>query len=254
MLVTVILAENLVPRYLAYMGAASCLKKRSIRPSFRLAGDDVPSVDVLITCCGEALDVVLDTVRAACTLDYPKERYRVVLLDDGNSVGLLSQIEALRNDYSNLFYTARGVGVKTHSKAANLNHRLAFVEDLKTGPSEYLAVLDVDMIPMPNLLRALLPHLFNDSSFAMAISPQYFYNIPDGDPLCQGTDLIFDVFILEHDNSDSTFCTGTGFVFRRSAAEQIGRFPVDQMNEDVMTSLLLCANNWKIAYVWEHLQ
>lgn len=236
------------------MGAVGSLKKRSIRPSFHLAGNDVPTVDVLITCCGESLDVILDTVRAACALDYPQERYRVILLDDGNSTNLKGQIEILRKSHGNLFYTARGVGVKTHSKTANLNHGLAFVENLRTGSSEYVAVLDVDMIAMPNLLRALLPHLLNDPSLAMAISPQYFYNIPDGDPLWQGTDLMFDVFLLERDSSDSTFCTGTGFVLRRSAAEHIGRIPTDQINEDIMTSLLLWANNWKSAYVWEPLQ
>ena len=225
-----------------------------MRPSYHLTGDNVPTVDVLITCCGENLDVILDTVRAACALDYPTERYRVVLLDDGNSPDLKVQTDKLRQSQRNLYYTARGVEVVTHSKAANLNHGLTFVKRLETGPSEYVAVLDVDMIPMPNLLRALVPHLLDDPSFAMATIPQYFYNIPDGDPLCQCLDYAFDVFLLERNTSDTTFCTGSGFVLRRSAVEQIGGFPTDQLSEDFMTSLLLCAKGWKIIYIWEPLQ
>ena len=225
-----------------------------MRPLFRLTGDDVPTVDVLIPCCAESFDVILDTVRAACALNYPRNRYRVVLLDDGNSADLKAQIEVLKQTEENLFYTARGVNVVKHSKAANLNHGLAYVEKLKTGASEYVAVLDVDMIPLPNILRALMPHLLINPSFAMATTPQYFYNIPDGDPLCQCTDLLFNFTMLELDNSNSTLCTGTGFLLRRSVADQIGGIPTEETSEDLMTSLLLLAEGWKIAYVWETLQ
>ncbi len=248
------LRQNVVPSYLASIGAVSHLRKLRMRPLLRLAGDDVPTVDVLIPCCGESLDVILDTVRAACALDYPKERYRVILLDDGNSVDLQYRIGIMRKDQGNLFYTARGVDVVTHSKAGNLNHGLAFREGLKTGPSEYVAILDVDMIPMPTFLRALLPHLLNDLSLAMAISPQCSYNIPDGDPLCQSPSSSFDIQKLLEDSSETVYCSGTGFVFRRAAAKQIGGIPTDQLMEDVMTSLLLFAKGWKVAYVWEPLQ
>lgn len=250
------LRQNVVPSYLAYIGAVSHLKKLRMRPLLRLAGDNLPTVDVLIPCCGESLDVILDTVRAACALDYPPERYRVILLDDGNSADLQDRISMMRKDHRNLFYTARGVEVVTHSKAANLKHGLAFREGqgLKTGSSEYIAILDVDMIPMPSFLRALLPHLLNDPSLAMATSPQCFYNIPDGDPLCQCLSASFDIARLLEDSSGMVFCSGTGFVFRRSAAEPIGGIPTDQLMEDVMTSLLLCAKGWKIAYAWEPLQ
>ena len=225
-----------------------------MRTPLRLGGDEVPTVDVFITCCGESLDMILDTIRAACALDYPKERYRVILLDDGNSADLKRQVDSLKKAQRNLYYTARGIKHVTHSKAANLNHGLSFVEKLKTGPSEYVAVLDVDMIPMPSVLRAILPHLLGDPTMAMATLPQYFYNIPDSDPLCQGIDSIFDIDTLRIDTVDRAFCTGTGFVLQRSAAEKIGGIPIDQMSEDIMTTLVLNAQGLKVAYVWEPLQ
>lgn len=212
---------GIVPDCLGYLGAVGCLKKLKIRSMYRLVGDKVPTVDFLIPCCGESLDVVLDTVRATCSLDYPQDKYRVILLDDGNSTELKDQVAILQKFHSNLFYTSRKVDVATHSKAINLNHGLCFVETLKTGSSEYVAVLDVDMIPMSHFLRALLPHLLNEPSLAMVTSPQYFYNIPDGDPLCQGV-YSFDTSALRQDISNSTLCMGTGFILRRSAAKDIG--------------------------------
>ena len=124
----------------------------------------------------------------------------------------------------------------------------------RPDPLLHVAVLDVDMIPLPNLLRALMPHLIINPSFAMATIPQYFYNIPDGDLLCQCTDILFNFGMLELDTSNSTLYTGTGFLRRRSAADQIGGIPTEETSEDLMTSLLLRAKGWKIAYVWETLQ
>ena len=218
-----------------------------MRPSLRLVGNDVPTVDVLIPCCNESLEVILDTVRAACALDYPRDRYRVVLLDDGNSAELQHEIDDLKKadpGSRNLFYTCRGVKVVTHSKAANLNYGISFVQDL--GPAEYIAVLDVDMIPLPDFLRAVLPHLLNDPSTALATLPQNFYNIPDGDPLFQGLDAGFSIQILQQDAMGNCPCTGTGFVLRRSALEDIGGIPIDEMNDDIMTSLMLYTKGWKV--------
>lgn len=235
-----------------YIGAVSTRKRLAVRPLLRLIGNQVPTVDVLIPCCGESLDIILDTVRAACALDYPRDRYRVILLDDGKSADLEKQIAILKNAHGNLFYSARGVDVTIHSKGANLNHGLRFMQNL--GPSEYVAVLDVDMIPMPDFLRALLPQLLDKPSFAMAISPQYFYNIPDGDPLSQGLNFTFDIGLLMKDISDSSPCHGTGFVLRRSAVELIGGIPTDSISDSMMTSIVIWEKNWKIAYVWEPLQ
>lgn len=218
----------------------------------RLVGDQVPTVDVLIPCCGEDVDIILDTVRAACALDYPKDRYRIVVLDDGNSVHVENAIAILRKTHVNLFYTARGVDVTAHSKGANLNHGLCFVD--KLGPSEYVAVLDIDMIPLPHFLRALLPELLDQPSLAMTTSPQLFYNIPDGDLFFQTLSLLFNIAWFIRDASDEIMCTGTGFIVRRSAVEAIGGIPTDQISDAMMTSLPLWEKGWKISYIWEPLQ
>ncbi len=72
------------------------------RPKLRLRGDKVPTVDVFITCCKEAVDVVLDTTRAACSIDYPQDRFRVVVLDDGKDSELEKAVNDLSEQYPNL--------------------------------------------------------------------------------------------------------------------------------------------------------
>jgi cellulose synthase/poly-beta-1,6-N-acetylglucosamine synthase-like glycosyltransferase len=39
---------------------------------------------------------------------------------------------------------------------------------------QYVASLDADMIPMPNWLRTLMPHIEDDADLAMVCPPQVF--------------------------------------------------------------------------------
>lgn len=231
------------------MGAAKT------RPSLFLHGTHVPTVDVFICTCGEELSLLLDTVRAACNLDYPRHKYRVIILDDGNSPACKKTIESLRKEqYANLRYSARGELVKTHSKAANLNHGLGFVS--KEGASEMVAVLDCDMIPERNWLRRLLPHILRDQTVAIANVPQCFYDLPPHDAAGQLSTAchMCNVAATQQDFHDKAWCNGSGFVVRRKAIDQIGGFPTTCLLEDMLTSMALTAKGWKSVLVGEPLQ
>lgn len=211
-------------------------------------------MDVFIAYCGEELEVLLGTARAAAALDYPKHRYRVIVLDDSVSSIVETEIRQLQCVSQNVFYTTRGSKPKTHTKAGNLNHGLKYVSDLPGGPSELVAVLDVDMIPSQHWLRALVPHILTDPGVAMANPPQRQYNIPDGDPLGQSLDVLFDMIEPLKNATNSAWCCGTGFVVRRDALDGIGGIPEESMNEDILTSFYLAAAGWRIVYVHEDVQ
>ena len=103
------------------------------RPQLSLSWErpeDVPTVDVIITCCGEDIDVLLDTVRATCNIDYPADRYRVFLSDDARSADLRAAVESLDIIGPRLIYTAREKPTVKDYKAGNLNHGLRFSKSL----------------------------------------------------------------------------------------------------------------------------
>ncbi|KAF7557062.1 hypothetical protein G7046_g6120 [Stylonectria norvegica] len=231
------------------------MKERS-RPKLRLTGDDVPTVDVFITCCGEDDDLVVDTVRAACNLDYPRDRCRIIVLDDGKSAGLERSINHLSASYPNLWYMARPKfpGVPHHFKAGNLNYGLDHVHLMPGGAGQFMAALDADMIPEPDWLRAVLPHLVVDPKMALACPPQLFYNTPPSDPLAQSLDFFVHVIEPIKDSLGVAWCTGSGYVARREALDEIGNFPLGSLAEDVATSTLMLGKGWKTAYVHEPLQ
>jgi len=162
-----------VPVFLQSFWSIFILKKRN-RPRLRLIGNDVPTVDVFVTCCGEDDDLILDTIRAACDVDYPQDRFRVVVLDDGRSESLEKAIIGLQEKYPNLHYKSREKtpGVPHHFKAGNLNYGLDEVHNMPGGASQFMAALDADMIPEQDWLRAVMPHMLIDDKMALACPPQ----------------------------------------------------------------------------------
>ena len=133
---------------------------------------DPPRVDLFITCAGEDHDTVMNTAEAACALDYPAHRLRVIILDDAPSEHLSKSMHALTETRPNCFYTSRVKGKDHHFKAGNLNYGVDYVTSLPGGPAEYMAALDADMIPDPQWLRALLPHMLTNEKIALAQPPQ----------------------------------------------------------------------------------
>jgi hypothetical protein len=167
-----------VPTFLHLFMTMFILNPRK-RPKLRLTGDDVPDVDVFITCCREETDLVLDTVRAACEVDYPVDRFRVVVLDDGRDNDLAEECEKLRQfSCPNLYYMAREKipGKPHHFKAGNLNYGFEEVAKLPGGPAQFAAALDADMIPERKWLRAIMPHMLIDERMALACPPQVCFS------------------------------------------------------------------------------
>lgn len=230
--------------------------KKRYRQKLRLRGYDVPTVDVFVTCCGEDDDLVMDTVRGACDIDYPYEKFRVIVLDDAKSATLEAAICRLAASSPNVYYMAREKipGQPHHFKAGNLNYGLEQSHLLPGGAGQFMAALDADMIPERHWLRAVLPHLLVDPKMALACPPQLFYNTPPSDPLSQSLDFFVHVIEPIKDSLGVAWCTGSGYVVRREALDEIGNFPLGSLAEDVATSTLMLGKGWKTAYVHEPLQ
>lgn len=110
------------------------------------------------------------------------------------------------------------------------------------------------MIPEPHWARSLLPHLLSDRKVAMACPPQLFYNTPRSDPLGQSLDFFVHITEPIKDTLNAAWCTGSGYICRRNALDDIGGIPVGGIAEDVATSNLFIGKGWVTAYVHEPLQ
>lgn len=143
------------------------------RSSYELIGQSAPTIDILITCCGEAVDVILDTVKAAAAQDYPASCFRVLVLDDNQDDELRRCLIDLKQwlkerNLASVQYMSRQV--KSFFKAGNLN----FGINASSGgsPSDFVAGLDCDMIVEPDWLRRCVAHLLLKDGIGMVVSPQ----------------------------------------------------------------------------------
>lgn len=50
-------------------------KSNEARKSYYLVGDAAPTIDVFVTCAGEPINTVVDTLRAAIAQDYPTAKF-----------------------------------------------------------------------------------------------------------------------------------------------------------------------------------
>lgn len=149
--------------------------KPAERESRRLVGNDVPTIDVLITTCNEEMQVVMDTVRAACVLDYPIDQFRIFVCDDGASASLKEAVEEHAVQYSNLHYMARIKGPVKDYKAGNLNAGLAFSASLQPlsfpswSPSQETLTGSMEDLSPEKVMKALT---FSNNSSAIDLGAQ----------------------------------------------------------------------------------
>ena len=153
-------------------------KANQPRPVYRLSGDTAPTVDVLITCCGEPVSIILNTFMGAIAQDYPQSRLRIFVLDDGADPVLQRAIEKAVTNLGTISgpvvkYLSRpnDLHTKTYFKSGNLRFGIEASQRLNGG-SDYLAGLDADMIVEPDWLRKMVPHLILDHRVACVCCPQ----------------------------------------------------------------------------------
>ena len=202
-----------------------------------------PTVDIYIPSYNEPLEVVRDTVLAAQCIDYPKDKLKIYLLDDGK-----------RNEFA-VFAADVGVGYITrndnkHAKAGNLNHAMTLTN------GELICVFDCDHVATRVFLQATVGGFLKDPMLALVQTPHYFYspdpferNLSVGRNIPNEGMLFYGPIQQGNDNWNATFFCGSCAVIRRAALEQIGGFAVETVTEDAHTALKFQRLGWKSAFL-----
>jgi Glycosyltransferases, probably involved in cell wall biogenesis len=170
-----------------------------------------PTVDVFITTYNEGREILEPTARAAMDIRWANKT--VYILDDGNR----GDISALAEETGCRYLTrgAEWAGKPRHAKAGNVNNAL-----MQTA-GEYILILDTDQIPDPEILNRTIGY-FNDPEVALVQTPQYFYNIPPGDPFGVDAPLFYGPIMQGKDGWNAAFFCGSNGILRREALMQAG--------------------------------
>ena len=215
------------------------------RPVVEIMGEPEtwPFVDVYVPTYNESLSIVRNTVFAAMDMDYPANRFRVFILDDG------------RRPEFQAFARQAGCGYLTradnlHAKAGNLNAAM------KKTNGELIAIFDCDHVPTRAFLQLTVGWFQQDAALALLQTPHHFYS-PDPAQRNLGTvrdlpgegDLFYGAVQTGNDLWNATFFCGSCAIIRREALAQTNGFAGETVTEDAHTALKLQRMGWNTAYI-----
>jgi cellulose synthase (UDP-forming) len=265
--------ENFIPGFLLYLAemysvmmlglslfvVASPLRPRPAKP---VSADRLPTVDVFIPTYNEDAGLLANTMAAAKGMDYPADRVKVWLLDDGGTLqkrnaDKVAEAYAAEKRYEELRQLCLDLEVtyltrdrNEHAKAGNLNNGLA----QSTG--DLIAVFDADHAPARDFLMETVGYFDEDPKLFLVQTPHFFLN---PDPLERNlrtfenmpseNEMFYGIIQRGLDKWNAAFFCGSAAVLNRKALNETGGFSGVSITEDCETAIELHARGWKSVYV-----
>lgn len=203
-------------------------------------------VDIYIPTYNEDVEIVRKTALGALAIDYPAEKKRVYILDDGRKYP--ERRELLRQMCEDLGCTLLVRDNNDHAKAGNIN--TAF----RRTQGDLVLILDCDHIPSRQFLQHTIGFFF-DPKVAFVQTPHWFYN-PDpfernlltGGKIPVGNELFYKVLQKGNDFWNASFFCGSAAVIRKDYALSIGGIATETVTEDCHTALRLHSLGYKSLY------
>lgn len=137
---------------LSIYGYINYIKSLKERKDIDAMEFDYPTCTILIPAHNED-KVISYTIEAMCNLNYPKDRLKIMVINDGSTDNTKEIIEsyAAKDSRVVLYDVPKGEGGKGKSRALNLG--------IKKVDSEVIAIYDADNTPDPEALRYLVAQL-----------------------------------------------------------------------------------------------
>lgn len=245
-----ILIVNLI---LTVAGYYSYLKQTKLPDP--LLPKDVPFVSILVPAHNEGV-VIVKTVLALLSFDYPKDRYEVIVINDNSSDNSALLLATLQKEFNEkrlkVINTDSKTGGKGKSNALNLG--------MKQAIGSIISIYDADNTPEHSALRILVAELLSDERYAAVIGKfrtrnKYaslltrFINIEtlSFQWMAQaGRQQLFKLATIP----------GTNYVIQRKIIETIGGWDVKALAEDTEVSFRIYQLGYRIkfqprAVTWE---
>ncbi len=138
----------------------------------------------------------------------------VYVLDDGDNARMAAMAWEIGCQYITRGKTWQGK--VRHAKVGNLINAL-----WQQSGDDFLLILDADQIVLPNFLEESLGH-FADPEVALVQTPQYFINVPEGDPYCSHAEIFYGPIQQGKDGWNAAFFCGSNAILRRDTLLHMG--------------------------------
>ncbi len=224
--------------------------------------DNAPSVDVFVPSYNEDAELLATTLAAALAMDYPADRLKVFLLDDGGTDEKCSSdnyiaAKAARERREQLQALCEGLGVTYLTRARNISAKAGNLNNgLNNSQGELVVVFDADHAPARDFLTETVGYFGRDPRLFLVQTPHFFIN-PDPlernlrtfEQMPSENEMFYGIIQRGLDKWNAAFFCGSAAVLRREALNAAGGFAGRSITEDAETAITLHAKGWNSVYV-----
>lgn len=222
--------------------------------------EKLPTVDIYIPTYNEPDDIIRITATAATQIDYPKEKLRIFILDDGGSLAKRSHPEngmAAWERHYRLRQMAQELGIgyftretNQQAKAGNINHALHYSD------GEIVLILDCDHVPTKDILRNTIGHFILDPKLFLVQTPHFFINPTPIEKNLEGmanpsaeSDMFYRRIHPALDFWNASYFCGSAALLRKEFLMEVGGICGTTITEDCETAFQLHARGYNSRYV-----
>ena len=205
-----------------------------------------PSVTIQLPIYNEKY-VAKRLVDAVCALDYPKEKMKIMILDDSDddTVELLSDAV---NDYKKQGFQIEHVrrGTRKGYKAGALKYAM------QTTDTEFVAIFDADFIPPEWFLKRAIPHFSKPDIGLIQCRWGHVNENYSSITRAQALSLDFHFLIEQKAKSNSHLFmnfNGTAGIWKRTCIEDAGGWHTATLVEDLDLSYRAQMKGWKCVFL-----
>ncbi len=197
-----------------------------------------PTVTIIVSCWNED-KTIYKTVRSLLAIDYPKEKLKIFLVDDGSTDNTWNLMKSFEK-YSNIHIFHKENGGKY--TAINLG-----LEHLKT---EFVACLDADSFVHPQALSRMMQSFLENKDIMAVIPATIIHNPTNFIQSIQKIEYFGSIFVKKMLGflNGLPVTPGTLPIYRREVFDKLGGFRKAHNTEDGEIALRMHQHNLRIDY------
>ena len=197
--------------------------------------DYCPSLSVLIPAYNEE-KTILKTLDAVLKSEYPREKFEVIVINDGSTDSTEEKVKSYLRKYKEL----RLFSKENSGKADSMN------QAVKIAKGDFVVIIDADSYPDKDSLIKMAK-FFHDEEVGGVTGAAFVHNKNKILEKCQALEYVLIAWTRRLlDFLDSVYVTpGSLSMFRKKALEEIGGFDKNVMTEDIEVAWNLMKHGWK---------
>ena len=206
---------------------------------------NIPTLDILVAARDEQ-NVIARLVERLFNLDYPSEKLKIYIIDDGSVDDTPIILKKLSQKYEKLNIISRSKSAGG-GKSGALNHAL------KSISSEWVLILDADAQLKNDTLQRVLTFAQNGSWAAVQLRKSVLNTSKNFLTNCQGIEMAMDAYFQlgRLYSTGVSELRGNGQLVRKDILLRCGSFNENTVTDDLDLSVRLLLSQSKIGIFWD---